>query len=238
MLRAVWALPIGVLLWAFELTRSRGGFLAMAAAVSVMLFNRLGWRRGLMVVVLCCPILIPFLDARQTDFDLGNTNDTAQGRMEIWRDSMVLFHHEPIFGLGVDRLVQEVGLVAHNSFVQAFAETGLIGGTMFVGAIYVPIAILWQVRQRTRVLNDELMLWNTSLLAICVGYAVGIFSLSRNYVVPTYLPAALATSYCGVIAARYPALESRLSRSLFRQVAIASVACVALLEVWCRLLVK
>ena len=238
--RIAWAIPIGLILWAFELTRSRGGFLALIAAVGTMLITRLGWKRGLIVAALGCPLLIPFMDARQTSINLGDANDTAQGRMQIWRDAMICFHHEPILGLGVTHLVEEAGHVAHNSYVQAYAETGFIGGTMFFGAICVPILMLRQVGRRTPPsFGKEILRWNSSILAMCVGYAVGMFSLSRNFTIPAYLPSAIAVAYCGLITARYPAaLSYRMNWPLFRNVVAASVGCVVLLEVWCRFFIR
>jgi hypothetical protein len=238
--RIVWAIPIGLILWVFQLTRSRGGFLALTAAACTMLITRLGWKRGLISILICCPLVIPFMDARQSDIDLGDTNDTAQGRMQIWRDAMICFHREPILGLGVTHLAEQAGHVAHNSYVQAFAETGFIGGTMFLGAIGLPIMMLRQVRRRAPLAaGDELLRWNSTILAMCVGYAVGMFSLTRNYTIPAYLPSAIAVAYCGIITARYPAAISyRMNWALLRYVVAASVGCVVLLEVWCRFFVR
>jgi putative inorganic carbon (hco3(-)) transporter len=240
MLRAAWAIPIGLILWAFELTRSRGGLLALAAALVTMLVARLGWRKGLIVALLCCPIVIPFLDVRQTDINLNDANDTAQGRMQIWRDSMMVFHEQPILGVGVTHLAEQVGHVAHNSYVQAYAETGLIGGTMFLGAIGLPIFMLLRVQRRIGSKSaNELVRWNSCMLAMCVGYAVGMFSLSRNYTVPAYLPSAVAVAYCGLISARYPgAVNYRMNWRLLRQIAAASLGCIVLLELTCRFLVR
>jgi putative inorganic carbon (hco3(-)) transporter len=238
--RIVWAIPICLILGVFQLTRSRGGFLALTAAICTMLVSRLGWKRGLISILICCPLVIPLMDARQSDIDLGDTNDTAQGRMQIWRDAMICFHREPILGLGATHLAEEAGHVAHNSYVQAFAETGFIGGTMFLGAIGLPIMMLRQVRRRAPLAaGDELLRWNSTLLAICVGYAVGMFSLTRNYTIPAYLPSAIAVAYCAIITARYPAAISyRMNWPLLRYVIAASVGCVVLLEVWCRFFIR
>lgn len=95
--------------------------------------------------------------------------------------------------------------MAHNSFVQSFVETGVIGGTMFVGAIYVPILMLWQTRNRIPSAKaNELTRWNGSILAMCAGYAVGMFSLSRNYIIPAYLPAGMASATAPSLPAGIP----------------------------------
>ena len=46
--------------------------------------------------------------------------------------------------LGQGQFAEEVGQVAHNSFVQAGAELGLPGGLCFFGLYYLPF---WSLRR-------------------------------------------------------------------------------------------
>ena len=52
---------------------------------------RYGWKRALMVGLLVMPILAVAVAGRQTDIDLNNSDDTAVGRMRLWRDGLVYF---------------------------------------------------------------------------------------------------------------------------------------------------
>jgi hypothetical protein len=110
--------------YAFALTRSRGGFLALAAGLVTMIVAKLGWRNSIPVTAIALPVLLVLFAGRQTSINLSDKNDTAQGRMGIWRDGMMLLKGSPLFGIGYGEFVEEVGHVAHNSFVHCFVEQG------------------------------------------------------------------------------------------------------------------
>jgi O-antigen ligase len=236
--RLVWAAPIGLLLLVFSLTRSRGGLLALVAGLGVFVGTRFGWRRALLIGCVAAPLLL-LLNPRQTAIDLSNRNDTAQGRMELWRDSLVLFHQSPIFGIGANELGYSHHMVAHNSFIQTFTETGVFGGTIFVGAMIVPILVcLDMLKKFPRAAFPELATWNFTILAICVGYVVGMFSLSRNYTVPAYLPPGLAAALSAIAMRKYPPFRTPLDRALLRRVCVISLLLLALFESCARFLVR
>ncbi|HUB27466.1 MAG TPA: O-antigen ligase family protein [Tepidisphaeraceae bacterium] len=233
--RMICITPIGLILFTFVMTHSRGGFLSMLAAVITMATARLGWKKGILFLVLATPLALPFLDARQTDLDLGDRGDTAQGRIHLWRDAMVLFHHSPIFGIGVDKLVDEIGIVAHNSFVQGYAEMGLFGGTAFFAVYYLSITRLMWIRKRLTIAADpELAPWARTLLAVCIGYAVGICSLTRNYVISTYVAPGLVCAYSGIVSRRYPWMRMQFNGRMLRNVVLASLGMILVLEIIAR----
>jgi hypothetical protein len=59
-------------------------------------------------------------------------------------------------------------------------------------------------------------------MAMVVGYAAGIYSLSRNYIVPTYLCLGLAASFLSM-AVPNPPYEMRASKRWFMRLAIVGV---------------
>ena len=44
----------------------------------------------------------------------------------------------------MDKFVEEIHYVAHNSFFHCFAELGVVGGTFFAGMFY--LAIWWPLK--------------------------------------------------------------------------------------------
>jgi O-antigen ligase len=89
---------------------------------------------------------------------------------------------------------------AHNSYVHAFAELGLFGGTLFLGMSYVCVVGLWRLRRCQGVSSIDVAYvgldrWRSCLLAILVAYGVGIFALSRAYAIPTYLVLGAVAAY-------------------------------------------
>ena len=92
------------------------------------------------------------------------------------------------------------GQVSHNSFLQAFAETGLPGGYLFLSAYAIAVlGILRTGRRSVRIVDPDLQKLMPVLVAATVCYCVGMMSLTRNYVIPTYLILGIATVYLRMV---------------------------------------
>lgn len=228
--------PIGC---AFYLTYSRGGFLSLLGASATFLIARYPIKRASMVAMFLMPLVFVVFAGRQTNINLASDNDTAQGRMHLWRDSLVLFHGAPIFGIGNGMLADEIGLVAHNSYVQAFAELGLFGGIAFIGAFLVPLLDLGRLiaydRRNSSRRPDS---WIGCVLAIIVGYAVGLLSLTRNTEVSTYVILGLAGAFVAVTARRYPQGVLLRGAALVKRVLVVGIVALGTLELVARFLVN
>lgn len=197
--------PLGVIVAAIQLTHSRGGLMAVLAGLAVLATNRLGMRRGLLVLgVVLAPLLLA-VGGRITRFDIGDSDDTSQHRMRLWSDSLVLMRSAPAFGIGQGNIEDEIGLVAHNSFVHAFTELGFFGGTCFFGMFAYSVLTLRSVGTRLDPLrHPTLCRFRPYLLAIVVSQGVGLLSLSRVYVQPIYLVFGLCTVYFNLVLAAVP----------------------------------
>ena len=194
-LRYLWILPVALCSYALILTQSRGGLMALLVSVLVLAGSRYGARRVLLAGVLgAVPLLI--LDARQLDFDLSNPKGTGQGRIQLWAEGLNLFRESPLFGIGAGNYQEQVGLVAHNSFVHAFTELGIIGGSLFLATFVYTIGTLHRLRVcNPRLISSESDFLRVCLLAAAAGTAVALLSLSRVYTYPAYVVLALATVY-------------------------------------------
>jgi hypothetical protein len=192
--RWLWLGPLAVLFYAFSLTQSRGGFLALLGGLFAFLLARFGWRKTLGLTVLGLPVLLIAFGGRQTELSTGT--GTGQERIQIWSDGLLMFRDAPLFGVGMNEFDKLVGHVAHNSYLQAFAELGLLGGTLFVGAVYLAMSVLWRARARDReIVDPKLRRLHPYLTGAVAGYAVGMFSLTLTYIVPTYMVLGLAASW-------------------------------------------
>ena len=99
-------------------------------------------------------------------------------------------------GIGVNEYEGEVGQVAHNSFVQAYVEMGLFGGSIFLGEFYLAGWGVWRTRRDDDIYDDPTLLkLQPFVFAIVVGYAAGMYSLTRNFAVPTYLVLGIAAAF-------------------------------------------
>jgi len=236
--RLAWLMPVAAFVYALILTQSRGGFLGLAAGIVTLVVVRLGFRRGLPIAVLGGIAGILVLGGRQANLSL-DSSDTTQERLRLWSDGLALLVHDPLTGIGAGQYADEVGMVAHNSFVQAFVETGLIGGTLYVGAFVMAVIGLWRLGRFDEFWENDRRF--TSLrpfvLAMVVAYAAGTFSLSRNYVVPTYMMLGLATAYVRIALPSPPASE-RMSRTVAARLILLGVGTVVFLRIFTAVLVR
>ena len=75
----------------------------------------------------------------------------------------------PLFGIGYTEYAEEIGQVAHNSYVHAFTELGLFGGTLFVSAFYLAFVGVWRLTpDKMEEANPELIRLRPYLLALIV----------------------------------------------------------------------
>jgi O-Antigen ligase len=214
--------PIALFGYAFAHTHSRGGMLALLAAVVTFAGAKYGWRRALPLGVVAVPLLIAAFAGRQTDFGEGIGSGTGMQRIQLWSMGLSLLRQDLLFGIGYGTFADQLGHVAHNSYVNAFTELGLFGGSLFLGAFLIAITGLWQIGSQSQ-MSAELSRLRPFLLAIVVGYGAAMFSLSREGMVPTYMVLGLAAATLS-LAERYgaPALP-RFNQQLIMRLAMASV---------------
>lgn len=197
-LRFGWLIPMAVLVTGLLCTKSRGGLLA--CAVTGLVFT--GLRYGRKVAVVCAILgacLLPLIAGRQTEIDLED--GTGQDRIQLWRDGFdAIKSPDFLFGVGQSNYYDVVGLVAHNSYIHAYVELGVVGGTMFFGCFFFSALQLYRMsRIPEGVLCDELVRMKPFIVSLLVGWATALFSLSRCYVVPTYLVFGTCAAYLNLV---------------------------------------
>jgi O-antigen ligase len=131
---------------------------------------------------------------------ISASEGTGQSRIQLWSDGLMFFQQAPLFGIGMNYYPYVSRHVAHNSYIHCYAELGILGGTLFLGAFYFALLGLYRARPEPTVeerpdADPELGRLHAFLMAMLVSYAVGIFFLSRSYVVPTYLMLGLSVVY-------------------------------------------
>lgn len=189
--RLALVVPLALFGYALYLTHSRGGLLSALSGLMAFLVARYGWRNALPMACAMIPVVLVVFWGRQTAINLSDPEDTFQARLGLWSESFDQFRSAPLFGIGQGRLADEIGQVTHNSFLHAFAELGLFGGCVFIGAFYIVLRGVWRASAHDR----ELERLRPYVMAMTFGYAAGLLSLSRCYTVPTQLMLALATVY-------------------------------------------
>lgn len=236
--RYLWLLPLGLFGYALMLTQSRGGMLAMLGTFLVFCWTRYGWRKAAILGMVAVPVFLVVFGGRQTRFDLGDREDTAQHRIQLWSEGLAMMRWAPLFGIGSGQYVEEAVQVAHNSFVHAYTELGLFGGTLYLGAWYLAFLTLIRLSPRVTSSRPELARLRPYLLALMAGYAVGMWSLSRCYIVPTYMLLALIGGYARLaVPPSIPALPC-LDGRLVGRLALVSFAGLAGIHLFVRVFVR
>ena len=208
-LRWLWLGPFLMLGYALQLTFSRGGLLALVATLGALFWGRYGWRRTALIIAAALPIMAFVYGGRQTD--ITTDTGTGQQRIQIWSEGFGLLAQSPVFGIGTNRYREEVGYVAHNSFLHCFTEMGLFGGILFSGAFYLAVRAPGAVNAVPGRCHPEVARISPYIRAIVVGYVVGMLSSTRSYTLTTYLVLGLAGACIALAASdRAPKINGRL----------------------------
>ena len=216
---------------AFAIYRFQGKTLVQVApGVAVEVYKPGGAKRAVGFVLLLLPFMLIAFAGRQTNID--PSKGTGNERIGLWSDWLYIFRTQPLLGVSPDvapatdnpeegstRLASlDVTHLAHNSYLQAFADLGFFGGLCFLGAFALGISTLNRYAfGKTTILDAEQKRLHPYLCGAMVAYMTGMASLTINYYITTAFVLALPIAYYGMTASypvvRPPALDSR---GLFR----------------------
>lgn len=238
--RLLWLFPLGLFLYGINLTKSRGGLLALLVGLATMSICKWGVRRTALLGMLVLPVMAIGLAGRQTELSISA--GTGQARLELWSDWMMKFRGSPLlgesptitlFGTEPKETRWNYQQLAHNSYLQAFGDLGFVGGMLFLGAF------LFAFRAMVRLRGDHVNFVDADqrhlypfLFGALTAYMTGMMSLSLCYVLPTYFIAALPVVFTRMTATE-PRLEAiRFDTGAWRQLALASVGMLGFIYVF------
>ncbi len=190
------------------LTRSRGGFLALLTCLGVMSYIHWGGKKTAYLGALGLALVFAVGGgSRQTE--IGVRTGTAQARIELWSDWLTTFRANPMLGDGMmmDQSESESGPtrdasdhLAHNSYLQSFADTGFPGGVCFLSAFCLAGWSIQRLATKDRmILDPDMRRLQPFVFGTVAGYAVGLLSLSLSYSVTTYFILGLGTAFVRVV---------------------------------------
>jgi O-antigen ligase len=183
---------------------------------------------------------------RNPEQDYNWSGQSVEGRMEVWRRGVSYMISRPLFGVGMrnfsiaegtlseeSRASEERGRgfkwsVAHNSFLEIGAETGVLGLGLFVGMLVFALRAMRRVRRRSRP-NDRApsrqVLFAYTLTASLLGFIVAGSFVSAWYFSYLYMVLGMAiglTKIHRMGQASVPDLETWRAVLASRRRAIAS----------------
>jgi putative inorganic carbon (hco3(-)) transporter len=218
----LWAAMIGILGYALHLTHSRGGLIGLIGGVAFLLGYRFGLKKTIPIAGAAIVGILALFGGRQAD--VSTDEGTGRQRILLWKEGFELLKPTPLVGIGVGRLPSEIGLCAHNSFVEAYVEIGFLGGSCFAGAYALAIAGLWKLRDARMPLdNPELTRVCPYVFAILGGEIIGQLSITRIQTLSTYLPLGMAAISFKLAAESSGVGVFHCSIKLLRRIAAASL---------------
>ena len=196
--RLSWGLLLAILVTGVFATVSRGGALGLMAALAFTFYDRGTLSRRLLFAPVLTAAVIGMLvlaglnDRSSGAFAPGELDGSAEGRLDAWEAGIRMTIHNPVFGVGFDRFADRYNeytsggfvlwgpIEAHNSFIKAAAETGLVGFIPFMMLVVLTFRVAYRLR-KADVPADSPMerAVRRSLLASMAGFCVAAFFLSQ-----------------------------------------------------------
>jgi hypothetical protein len=228
----VW-LPVAVILYGVYATRSRGGVLALAAVIGLLVRHRLGnylsvATTGVMVVAL---MGAGFVGSRSMSID-----QSASGRIEMWSAGLQNLKQSPIWGIGY-RNFDEVNVkAAHSAFVQCFAELGMVGYVLWLGVLLLTLDDLRLIHASTNEEAADLRKWARAIQVSLIGFLVGAIFLSRAWDVQLFILIGMGTAIAELARRRGYLVRSRPLLLWIYIVSLAAVSTIVGYWLYMRLL--
>lgn len=216
LLRWAWRAAVVAILYAVYLSNSRGAILTLGCMMAFYSYKRYGIGRSLLVLpVLAVPLLL-FAPSRMSE--LSADEASAEGRVEAWYDGIQMLKSSPLFGVGKDMFMAHHFRTAHNSYVLALSELGLVGYFVWLSIIVLTALMIWKLADHvrsgpapagtgaaTRTVTgtaaggpswSDILPVASALRYSTIAALVSIFFLSRTYTIILYL-------HIGVVIALY-----------------------------------
>lgn len=134
--RWLWLIGLPVFTFAIILAASRAAQLALGIVLFFSFCFCFGKRTAFLAIFLSAPLAI---------YTTRNEAEAAYStitRIMTYLNGFYAFRDYPVFGVGFANYERISFLNAHNSFLQALVETGVLGGSLYVSGIYSAIKFL------------------------------------------------------------------------------------------------
>lgn len=178
-------------LYTLYYTQSRGA----VAGFSLLLIAYLwvGQRVTILRVILTVALLSAGVAfgpsrARETVYE-----GSAAGRVVAWGIGNAYLKSNPLFGIGYSRWGELEDRAPHSSFVQCYAELGLVGYYFWFGLCWCVLRALFRITRLKDQLSREVVLLARGLFAALAGYLGSAFFLTHAYHPPLYFLLGLGT---------------------------------------------
>jgi putative inorganic carbon (hco3(-)) transporter len=193
-----WAVSLIFMLGGVVATYSRSGLLAMVVTVAICIweFGIRGKRTMVLVsaffIGLICVAVVfatPHYLTRVESLFYGNIEGSGdrgslEAREVLLKDSLTIMVRHPLLGIGPGNFASYTATwrVAHNTYTELGAETGLPGLFLFVLMLALTLRKIKRVRKLPgSQSNEDIRLWTSALWAAQAAYIAGAMFASTEY---------------------------------------------------------
>jgi probable O-glycosylation ligase (exosortase A-associated) len=179
------------------MTHSRGGFLALCATIGMLVWrsrNRLAGIALGFLVLIGALIVVPSSYVERIETIAHYEQDgSAMGRLAAWQTALNMARANPVFGVGLtlfkryykqyhSGMAHESPRVAHNSYLQIWAECGTPALIVYLLLIFLTLLSLWRIRRlaQERYFTSWILHYTTMFEAAMVGFIIGSIFLNRG----------------------------------------------------------
>ncbi len=210
--KVFWLAAMLTILYGIFLTNSRGGMLGVLTILLIQLRSKLGTLK-MSIVGTICLIGVAMLPTRLNELDA--TEESAADRLGSWYEGLQMLQKYPMFGVGKGNYTEYHHLTAHNSFVLAFAELGLVGYFLWLSFFALSFYMVYKIGRASTSLDQSTNSRDQSEFAqfqkisrtyfnAMVGFTVCAFFLSRSYVIILFILCALCVGLYQAVNRRWP----------------------------------
>ena len=234
MTKAVWAAALVFMCLGIVLTYSRSGLLAFIISVMICVWEYgikgkrrylIGLAAAAMFMGLVITISSSHYRARVESIVLGNIQGSGdkgslEARKALLKKSIMVALAHPIFGVGPGCFVEvdKGWVVAHNTYTELAAESGMLALFLFLLALLTAFRNIAKVRQSIQYRDDpEFRLFTQAVWAGLVAYLFGACFASTEYNLYPYFMVAYTCAMIRIISQPVTSLELEKKGPSFRK---------------------
>ncbi|AUX42148.1 hypothetical protein SOCE26_035750 [Sorangium cellulosum] len=233
---ALRALPVAAVIAAIGamvvMARSRSGLIVYLAVLGLTFIRRCG-ALGVVAVCLVGPPML-LLGGRSGE----EASESSEERVELLREAFEMIRRTKGIGVGAGQFGDEssLGLTAHNAYLLAAAETGILGMCLFALVLYASLKVPLSIWLGDARVSPAIARLAPAIFVSLCGALIGIFFLSWAYKDILYMALGASAALYGAARAEDRRVSVRVSAREVALVCAGMFAVLALLNVLLRFL--
>jgi len=221
----VLGVPACILVYAINLTGSRGAVFGLAVVLAVVASGRFGSLQSLVLGVALLGVLVLSQFGGGREMSLHEAS--AGQRINAWGAGIQMLESNPLFGVGFSRFNDVYpDITAHNSFVLCFAELGFFGYFFWLALLISAIRGMHRVVKLSS--DQQVQRTVSSIRAALLGFVATAWFLSRTYSPTLYILLGLAIAVVHLRQRENPKLELVPRRWIAVTLALQCVSVIAI----------